>query len=213
MTAETFLMTTAVLAGPTATDVAPSLLALVVALNAAAAKYRSDVPTPSWRLVLRPQQKSLVTPLTVARAQVWSVPELMATTPVNVVVEAAVLEVAGAVFVTTATGTKLFVFLLFPSCPLVLRPQHITVAVVSKAQANPLPTETAVAFTVVPLIPVTGTGNLLALTELLPRAPSAFAPQQLTAPELRTTQADDVPRDTDLTPVSFEVAFNFTSAG
>lgn len=101
------------------------------------------------------------------------------------------LEFAGAEFVTTSTGVSDDVVVLFPSCPDGLRPQHFTDPVVRTAQAKPAPTDTDLALTARPLMPVTVTGYELAVVVLLPNSPSELFPQQRTAPEFITTQVEN----------------------
>jgi len=73
----------------------------------------------------------------------------------------------------TATGTKLSVVVLLPSCPKPLLPQQLTAPVLSTAHVRcaPAVTETAVAAT--PVNASTATGTKLRVVVLLPSCPKS----------------------------------------
>ena len=86
---------------------------------------------------------------------------------------------------STATGTKLSVVLLLPSCPLKLLPQQLTAPVFNNAHVwkTPAVIETAVA---PPINGFTATGTELVTVVPLPSRPERLWPQQLTAPVFNT---------------------------
>ena len=95
--------------------------------------------------------------------------------------------------VFTATGTRLRVVELFPSCPWLLYPQQY-VAPEATTHVDPLPEAVVesvadICVTVLPLSTpavLTATGTLLCVVELFPSCPWLLYPQQYAAPLLST---------------------------
>ena len=162
------LSTTTLNAVPTATEL--PLLTLVMASRAAGPTTRTldgngrvpIVPSPSSPSLFSPQHS---TPTLVTIAQVWFCPAAIAVTPL--------------VRPVTSTGVRRCVVVPSPSCPLVLRPQHLTPPAVVSAQVCERPAVTAA----MPLVrPVTTTGASRCETVPSPSCPFRFSPQHFTAP-------------------------------
>src|ERR1051325_5307221 len=90
----------------------------------------------------------------------------------------------------TSTGDVLLVWVLLPSCPSALYPQHLTPPGLVRAHAWLAPALMAPAALVNPL---TSTGVWLSVFEPVPSSPLAFPPQHLAPPLLVSAQEPNKP--------------------
>ena len=132
-------------------------------------------PFPSWPSPFLPQH---FTPPPVVTAQVWLPPAETDWTPLA--------------SPNTSTGNVLGVVELFPSWPFELLPQHFAAPPVVSAQVWFAPAE--MAWT--PLLsPLTSTGKLLFVVELIPSWPAELLPQHFAPPSAVRAQVCSPPAE------------------